>query len=78
MRVFVHSPIRTYYKVRNTFIFFNNKNVSFALGVKEIITALVHNFVTIVIVKDKKIYFKYYFKAIVDGFMGVKGKKIIK
>ncbi len=78
MRVFIHSPIRTYYKVRNAFIFFNNKNVSVALGVKEVITALVHNLVTIVIVKDKRIYFKHYFQAIVDGLTGVKGKKIIK
>ena len=78
MRVFIHSPIRTYYKVRNAFIFFNNKNVSLALGIKEIITALVHNLITIIIVKEKKIYFKHYFRAIIDGFMGVKGKKIMK
>lgn len=77
-RVSVHTPIRTYYKVRNSFIFFKNKNVSIRLGLSRIIINMIHNFITCLIVKDKKIYFKHYFRAIVDGFMGVKGKKIMK
>jgi rhamnosyltransferase len=78
LRLSIHTPIRTYYKVRNSFIFFNNRNVPFALGFSRIIVNLIHNFISCIISKDKNIYFKHYFQAIVDGFMGVKGKKIIK
>ncbi len=75
MRLFIHSPIRTYYKVRNSFLFLNNINVPFLLGVKEIVSALIHNFIIIFIVSNKIQYIKNYFGAIVDGIKGKKGKK---
>jgi len=75
MRVFVHSPIRSYYKVRNSFIFFKNRNVPFLMGVKEIISALVQNFMAIFIADKKSIYIKNYFQGIRDGVLGRKGKK---
>lgn len=74
-RLFVHSPTRTYYKVRNSFLFFNNKNVPYLLGVKEIVSALIHNFIIFFIVSNKIQYIKNYFGAIVDGIKGKKGKK---
>ena len=74
-RLFVHSPTRTYYKVRNSFLFLNNKNVPFLLGIKEIASALVHNFIIIFIVSNKVQYINNYFGAIVDGIKGKKGKK---
>jgi rhamnosyltransferase len=75
MRLFIHSPTRTYYKVRNSFLFLNNKNVPFLLGIKEIASALVHNFIIIFIVSNKVQYINNYFGAIVDGIKGKKGKK---
>lgn len=74
-RLFVHSPTRTYYKVRNSFLFFNNKYVPFLLGIKEIASTLVHNFIIIFIVSNKLLYINNYFGAIVDGIKGKKGKK---
>ena len=75
MRLFIHSPTRTYYKVRNSILFLNNKNVPFLLGIKEIASALVHNFIIIFIVSNKVQYINNYFEAIVDGIKGKKGKK---
>ncbi len=75
MRVFVHSPTRTYYKVRNAFLFIKNKNVPFLFGFKELISALLHNFLIVLFSKNKGSYFKNYFKAIWDGILGKKGKK---
>jgi rhamnosyltransferase len=75
LRLFVHSPARSYYKIRNSFLFFRNQNVPFLLGLKEIISALIHNFLIILFVNEKWSYFKIYFQAIVDGLLGKKGKK---
>lgn len=75
MRVFIHSPIRSYYKVRNSFLFFKNKNVPFLMGLKEIVSALLHNFMAIFIADKKSTYIKNYFRGIYDGILGRKGKK---
>ena len=75
IRLFVHSPIRTYYKIRNSFLFFNNKNVPVLLGMKEIISALVHNLIIILFSKDKIIYFINYYEGVFDGILGKVGKK---
>ena len=71
----IHSPARTYYKVRNAFLFIRKKNVPFILGIKEIAAALIHQFAQLFYVKNKKAYFKSYVSAIYDGITGVKGAK---
>ena len=76
MRIFIHSPLRSYYKVRNSFLFFKNKNVPLMMGFKEIFSALIHNFVIIIVSENKSEYLKNYFKAIKDGLFGITGKKI--
>lgn len=73
-RIFIHSPMRSYYKIRNSFIFFRSDAVPFLLGLKEIISALVHNFLIVLYVKEKKTYMKTYIKAITDGIAGKTGK----
>jgi rhamnosyltransferase len=73
-RLFVHSPKRTYYKVRNSFLFIKSENVPLILGIKEIISALFHNFLVIFFVKNKKEYLIIFFKAIKDGINGKKGR----
>lgn len=72
-RLFVHSPTRTYYKVRNAFLFLSNKHVPLLLGLKEILSALLHNFLVIFFVKNKKEYATTYIRAILDGIQGKKG-----
>lgn len=76
MRIFIHSPVRSYYKVRNSFLFSRSRYVPFLMGLKEIFSALVHNFLTVFIVKNKWDYMKNYFQAIYDGILGKVGKKI--
>ena len=76
MRIFIHSPIRSYYKVRNSFLFFRNKDVPLMMGIKEIFSALIHNFLTIIVSENKSEYLKNYFRAIKDGLLGITGKKI--
>lgn len=78
LKLFIHSPVRSYYKVRNSFLFIRNNNVPLLMGVKEIISALIHNSLIILFVKDKKTYFKNYIIAIRDGLLGRTGKRIDK
>jgi rhamnosyltransferase len=78
MRIFIHSSIRSYYKVRNSFLFYRSKHVPFLMGLKEIVSALGHNFLTLFVVSDKWDYIKKYFQAIRDGLLGRVGKKYNK
>jgi rhamnosyltransferase len=73
-RLFIHSPLRTYYKVRNSFLFFRNKNVPFLMGIKEIISALINNFLIIFFIEEKINFVVRYFQGIRDGFLNRKGK----
>jgi rhamnosyltransferase len=75
IRLFIHSPVRSYYKVRNSFLFLRNINVPFLMGLKEIVSALLHNFLIILFVKKKNNYIGNYFQAIWDGLFNKKGKK---
>jgi rhamnosyltransferase len=74
-RLFVHSPTRSYYKIRNSFLFARSPYVPFLLGLSELISALIHNFLIIFFVKKKWKYFKNYYQAIFDGLKGKIGKK---
>lgn len=73
MEITVHSPLRTYYKVRNSFLLLHKKvNVIFAF--RQILPAVIHNFLLIFQVENKKEYLKYYLLGICHGVCGIKGK----
>lgn len=73
MEITVHSPLRTYYKVRNSFLLLYKKvNVIFAF--RQILPALIHNLLLIFKVEKRKEYLKYYLLGIYHGICGVKGK----
>lgn len=78
MRMFIHSPLRSYYKLRNSFLFIRSPYVPLLFGLKEIASALIHNFIIIFLVKNKIEYFKNYYEAIFDGLIGKIGKKSSK
>lgn len=75
MRLFIHGPIRTYYKVRNSFLFVRSSSVPVLMGLKEILSALIPNLLVIFFVDNKWKYLKCYTEAIVDGLFYRKGKK---
>ena len=75
IRLFIHNPLRTYYKVRNSFLFARSKNVPILMSFKEILSALIHNIFIIFFLNNKKNYLKIYFQGIYDGMLGKTGKK---
>lgn len=73
MNIVVHSAVRTYYKVRNSFLLLYKK-VGFLFTIRQILPALLHNFLQIFSVKNKGMYLKYYLLGILHGICGVRGK----
>ena len=73
MNIVVHSAVRTYYKVRNSFLLLYKK-AGLIFTIRQILPAVLHNFLQIFSVKDKGMYLKYYILGILHGICGVRGK----
>ena len=72
-KILVHSPMRTYYKVRNSFLLFYKK-AGVLFTIRQILPAVLHNFLLIFSAKDKGAYCKYYFLGILHGIFGIRGE----
>ena len=68
-----HSPIRTYYKVRNSFLMLY-KSDKILFSIKSIFIAITHNFLVSIYSNQKKEYFYFYFKGLIHGIRGKNGK----
>lgn len=77
IQLYIHSPTRTYYKIRNCFIFFRKSNAPIIYKLKDVISTLVHSIIILTFVKDKTNYLNHYYFALVDGLRGKVGKRIL-
>lgn len=68
-----HSPQRTYYKVRNSFLLLW-KNVPKIFCFRQILPAILHNFMACVFFKPRKEYCIAYLKGLFDGLLGRSGR----
>ena len=73
LTVNVHSPYRTYYKVRNAFLL-SSKGLGRAFSFSQLLPAVVQNGLLIFDKQRGKEYRKYYFQAIKDGLKKRDGK----
>ena len=62
----IHSPYRTYYKIRNCFLL-KKKKFPFVYRAKQIISALFKNMFLLFFKSNSKEYRMYYFKGLKDG-----------
>lgn len=67
-----HSPIRTYYKVRNSFLL-SRKKVKPLFALQQILPAVVHNLLLIINKKNNE-YTRFYLKGLWHGLIGRTGK----
>lgn len=67
MKMFVHSPTRCYYQIRNSFLFLRKSHVPTILALKEVFSLLFHHFILFIFLKDKKSYLKHYIWGFRDG-----------
>lgn len=77
LTISVHSPYRTYYKVRNGFLL-RRKKLKSLFVTKQILVALVHNFLLTFDKTQGKEYRKYYYAGLRDGIRKKTGKYIPK
>lgn len=75
---FIHSPIRCYYQIRNSFILFKKENIPFLMALKEVMSMFIHKVILLFFVKKKFNYLKFYSLAVLHGFCGIVGKKPVR
>lgn len=71
--VLIHSPYRTYYKVRNSFLMLRKKRCGVLFALRQIASAVLMNFF-LVFGENGRAYLKYYYFGIYDGIFGKVGK----
>jgi rhamnosyltransferase len=71
--IFVHSPIRCYYQVRNCFHLFRKRHIPFLFALRETASVFLSRTLLLLFVRDRFAYVKAYFRALRDGARGVTG-----
>ena len=71
--VFVHSPIRCYYQLRNCFHLFRKRHVPFVFALRETASVFSNRALLLLFVPNRSAYVKAYFRALRDGAKGVTG-----
>ena len=69
----LHSPVRTYYKTRNS-ILLVRKDVKILFALRQITSAVAHNLLLVFFAKQPLLHSKYYLLGILHGLLGKTGK----
>lgn len=73
--VFVDSPTRTYYRIRNAFLLARKNSVPLLFVTKEVASELLHHFLQIIFVESKVKRFRAYILGVWHGLRGICGRK---
>ena len=73
LTIFVHSPVRCYYQLRNCFHLFRKKHIPFLFALRETASVFLSRALLLLFVSDKSAYVKAYCRALWDGAKGVTG-----
>ena len=71
--IFVHSPVRCYYQLRNCFHLFRKRHIPFLFALRETTSVFLSRALLLLFVGDRLAYVKAYFRALRDGAKGVTG-----
>lgn len=71
--IFVHSPARCYYQIRNCFHLFRRRHIPFLFAARETVSVLLSRALLLLFVGDKSAYVRAYGRALRDGAKGVTG-----
>tara|TARA_R110001583_G_scaffold195527_1_gene375364 strand:- start:1750 stop:2640 length:891 start_codon:yes stop_codon:yes gene_type:complete len=74
-RIPVHSSFRRYYRIRNSFILFKYPHVPLIVCLRELIFSVAHQFLLIILTKNKKDYIKSLYRAVRDGLISLFKKR---
>ncbi|WP_417648500.1 rhamnosyltransferase [Enterobacter hormaechei] len=70
----IHSPVRRYYRVRNSLVLFRMQHIPKKLALREFVFACCHQVIILLTQKNKFDYFKYFLWALIDGLRNKVGK----
>ncbi len=73
--VFLHSPVRCYYQLRNCFHLFRKPHIPWLFALRETLSIFFSRALLLLLVADKSTYVKAYLCALRDGLKGVTGRK---
>ncbi len=73
--VFVHSPVRCYYQIRNCFLLFRKRHIPFLFAIRELVAVFYNRTLLLFIVDEIGAYLRAYSCALIDGLRGVTGVK---
>lgn len=73
LTIFVHSPVRCYYQVRNCFHLFRKAHVPFVFALRETASVFLSRTLLLLFVGDRPSYVRAYFRALRDGAKGITG-----
>ncbi|QTN24256.1 glycosyltransferase family 2 protein [Rhizobacter sp. AJA081-3] len=76
LKAFLHSPARSYYRVRNAFLLLRRRHVPRLFAIKEIAAALVHHLLVLPQSTSRAEHMRVYLSGISDGIRGISGPKI--
>ncbi len=71
----VHTPLRRYYLIRNSFIISRLGYIPFGYKVRELCFNFFRFFIFIIVSEDKRKVWSFSLKGLVDGILGKTGKK---
>lgn len=74
---FIHSPVRTYYKMRNPFLLLRKKEVGLVYAVKEVASAIVHHLIQLVLIERRRDYANPIAAGLRDGVRGRTGRRLV-
>jgi rhamnosyltransferase len=73
--ILVHSPVRCYYQIRNSFLLLRKRHVPPIFAIKQIGSVILNRIVLLFRVEDRPAYIKAYLSAVRDGLKGVTGAR---
>jgi rhamnosyltransferase len=73
--IYVHSPRRCYFQIRNSISLFRKPHIPIAFAVKEVFSIFLSRFILLILVKKRGDYLNAYFSGLYDGLIGVSGSK---
>jgi len=71
--IFVHSPVRCYYQLRNCFHLFRKSHIPLLFALRETASVFLSRALLLLFVGHRSTYVKAYFRALRDGAKGVTG-----
>jgi len=74
-RGIIHGPVRTYYKIRNSFLLARKRHVPLLFALHQVFSALAHNVIQLLFVKERAVYLRTILVAVTHGLRGVTGKR---